>query len=202
MRAAIVILFALTQVAHASVDSEDPPGPPPPPPQKSEDAAFWWSAGGTLASVGFLGAGALLYAATPQSNDINYQPTRLLKVPLHNWGNGLMTAGILSSTLTPSLGEWYAHHFITGGMGLRALGLVVIGIGGLAQTCIDPADLDCHPSNGTGLFVVGGLLYAGGVVYDIAEARDAAHDYNKRIRAAVAPARIGSGYGLVLGGSF
>ncbi len=187
----LTIVAALPAAAHAG-DDDSP---------RSEDTAFWWSAGGTLASAGLLGAGAVMYVAFDPNSD---NPPRLLKVPLHNWGNGLIATGIISSTLTPSLGQWYSHRFFTGGMGLRAAGLLAIALGSAASTCIDPADLDCHPGNGTGLYVVGGLLYGGGVLYDLATARGAAREYNAKHAAhvALAPSRVGRGYGLVLGGSF
>lgn len=188
----LTIVTALPAVAHADGDTPD---------TKSEDAAFWWSAGGTMASAGLIGAGALMYVAFDKNSD---NPPRLLKVPLHNWGNGLMATGMVSSAFTPSFGEWYSHRFFTGGMGLRAAGLLAFAIGAAQNTCIDPADLDCHPGNGTGFAIVGGLLYGGGVLYDIAAARGAAREYNARHAAhvALAPVAMGHGYGLVLGGAF
>jgi hypothetical protein len=212
---AIAILTCLVlapAAAHAGVDSEEPPGNPdvaPTTPPKSEDAAFWWSAGGTLGAAALIGGGALLYAVTqPQDQDPNYQPTRLLKVPLHNWGNGLMMTGAIASAFTPSFGEWYSHRFWTAGLGLRAAGAAIARLGTVHICGVDSNEYGCQGHNNDGLIVVGGLLYAGGIIYDIAHAGSAAREYNRdhATRVAVMPAALrgpsSTGYGVALGGRF
>src|SRR5436309_16137876 len=110
MRAiAISCLLALTTAAHA--DGDDTVAAP-----KSEDTAFWLSAGGTLGAAGLIGLGVAVSAVF--TNDTE-NPPRLLKVPLHNWGNGIATAGAFATGLAPMLGHWYSHEFWTAGLGMR-----------------------------------------------------------------------------------
>jgi len=179
--------------------------------RKDPDTAVWWSAGGTIATAGVFAVGAVVYLTTDSNAD---HPVRILKVPLHNWGNGLMAFGAFASTFAPSFGEYYAHEFWTRGMTLRLVGGVVAGIGAATQNfCVDPADFDCPNRNNNGgsdtLIVVGALAYAGGIAYDIVHARDAARSYNRshggRATTVFPTAVRGTtsmGYGLVAGGTF
>jgi hypothetical protein len=198
--AVAVCLCTLAGVARAEDEPKDP------------DTAFEWSLGGTIASAGVVGLGALLYVV----NDPDAQnPVRLFKVPLHNWGSGLMMLGGLSSALTPAFGEFYSHEFWTRGMTLRLVGAAVAGLGAatLHPICIDPADFDCpaQPQTNGGsvvLIVAGASAYAGGIWYDLAHARDATHRYNREHapHATVIPTMVhgatSTGYGVALSGAF
>jgi len=153
---------------------------------KSEDTAFALSLGGTAASAAMIIGGA-------SSNS-----------------PGLALAGVASSLVTPSLGQWYAGKPLTAGMGIRAASAVATVVGfGEALQCLD-ADGDCHTPDSAGYLLFGGLAgYAVGTIYDIATAKDAAREYNKQHgwRVTVTPTalRTASGQstiGVGIGGSF
>jgi len=89
--------------------------------------------------------------------------------------------GVLSSLVTPSLGEWYAGKPVTLGMGLRAASAIAFVAGASeAFKCFDESDTSCHNNNTeAGLLLLGGIAgYATGTIYDIATAKDAAREYN------------------------
>lgn len=152
---------------------------------KNPDTALAWSVAGTAASVGVVAIGA----------------------QTHN--SSLVGWGVLSSLLTPSLGEWYAGKYVTAGMGLRLLGGAV-AIAGVAQAFETSCYIDCNSSSsstsGGGLVLVGLATFAGGTLYDIATARSAARDYNTSHRLTVLPTVLhppsGPVYGLGVGGRF
>ena len=153
---------------------------------KSEDTALALSLGGTAASVGLVIAGG-------SSNN-----------------GAMISAGLLSSLVTPSLGEWYAGRYVTAGMGIRAVSGVATVVGfAEALKCVD-ADGECHTDSSAGVLLVGGLLgYAGGALYDIATAPREARRYNERhgltLTVAPTPLRTPSGrstLGVGIGGTF
>jgi hypothetical protein len=184
-----VLTVAATSVAHA----DEPPMAPLEQPSsdvgpKNPDTALMLSLGGTAASAGLVLAG----------------------ISGHDNG-GLITAGLVSSLVTPSLGEWYAGKPLTAGMGIRAASAVVT-IYGVAESlkCLDfeGSDTSCHESDAAGYLLAGGLIgYAAGTIYDIATAPSAARAYNREHAIRVQPSVIrtpagSTTMGVGIGGSF
>lgn len=152
---------------------------------KNEDTAFALSLGGTAASAALIIGGA-------SSNS-----------------PGLALAGVASSLVTPSLGQWYAGKPLTAGMGIRAASAVATIVGfGQALSCLD--EQDCQTPDSAGYLLFGGLAgYAVGTIYDIATAKDAAREYNAQhgwhVTVAPTALRTASGQstmGVGIGGSF
>jgi hypothetical protein len=123
---------------------------------------------------------------------------------------GMISAGLLSSLLTPSLGEWYAGKLVTPGMGIRAASAVATIVGAAESLkCLD-AESDCHTDASAPYLLGAGLLgYATGTIYDIATAPSEARRYNERhglrLTLAPTPLRTPSGQatmGVGIGGSF
>jgi hypothetical protein len=180
-------LVTASSVAHAQAPGETAPGSDVPE-LKNPDTALMLSLGGTAASVGMVLVGA-------SSHD----------------GGGLISAGVVSSLVTPSLGEWYAGKPLTAGMGIRAASAVVTMVG-IAESleCLDfeGSDTSCHSDDSAGLLVAGGLIgYATGTIYDIATAPRAAREYNRAHAITVQPSvmRTPSGtttMGVGIGGTF
>ena len=196
----VLVGVATTSLAHAD---DGPPGTTTTTAQapKSEDAAFWWSTGSTIAAVGTIGVGLAVSAAfSPDATD----PPRLLKVPLHNWGNGIMAAGALATLVTPSFGEWYAHDYVTLGLGMRLAGLALVGLGSARVCGVDVNEYpdDCSTLSPP-LVVAGAALYVGGVVRDLAHARTVAREYDHaHARVAVVPLAAARTAGLAIAGTF
>ncbi len=176
-------------LAHAD-DASLAPGNVPPIPSdqgpKDPNTALLLSLGGTAASAGLVIAGGA-------SND-----------------GGLVAAGLLSSLVTPSLGEWYAGKPLTAGMGIRVVSAAA-EIAGLAEAfkCFDTEN--CTNNQGlAGALMLGGLVgYAAGTIYDIADAPSSAREYNRAhsLHVTVTPTvmRTPSGnaqMGVGIGGSF
>ena len=123
---------------------------------------------------------------------------------------GMISAGLLSSLVTPSLGEWYVGKVATPGLGIRAVSAVATVVGAAeALKCLD-AEGDCHTDASAGYLLVGGVIgYAGGTIYDIATAPREARRYNERhglrLTLAPTPLRTPSGQatmGVGVGGTF
>jgi len=150
---------------------------------KSPDTALMLSLGGTAASAALVLAGGA-------SND-----------------GGLVAAGLLSSLVTPSLGEWYAGKPLTLGMGVRVASAAA-EMYGLAEafSCWDSCS--SGDNNTAGVLIIGGLVgYAAGTIYDIADAPSSAREYNRAHAWHITPAmmRTPSGntqLGVGIGGSF
>ena len=165
---------------------------------KSETTATWLSAGGTLGSLALIGMGFGVYEAFSADTPPETTP-RLLKVPLHNWGNGLMVTGLMSTALTPDFGHWYAHEYLTAGLGLRAAGLLVMGIGSLHVCGPDANEYGCDSSPNTGLIAVGVLVYAAGVVHSIATAPRDVRKYNRNHTVTAVPTLVRAGSSTTFG---
>jgi hypothetical protein len=112
----------------------------------------------------------------------------------------------LTSTISPSFGEWYSGQFLTWGMGIRAVSTGVM-FGAIANACFD----ECDGQNQTGVetaFVLGALGYGVGMIYDIATAPRIARKYNDNHRARVIvaptayPTATGPAPGMMVSGSF
>ncbi len=153
---------------------------------KNENTALALSLGGTAASAALVIVGG-------QANN-----------------SGMISVGLLSSLVTPSLGEWYAGKVLTPGMGIRAASAVAT-IVGLAESlkCLD-AEGSCQTDSAAPVLLGAGLLgYAGGTIYDIATASREARRYNQRhgltLTVAPTPLRAPSGQatmGVGIGGTF
>jgi hypothetical protein len=190
---ALAAALVLTGVAHAE------PAP------KSEDVALWLSAGGALTSAALAGVGGLLALATDDNCfGGNCPPAR--HPTLNKVGEAMFTTGVLTSALTPMLGEWYANKYLTAGLGLRAGGAVLALIGSY-RGCTCGIEAPLHDPN-YGLIGVGLAVYVGGVVYDVATARSVTRDYNAShpLHVTVVPTTIaqrsGQSYGFGVAGSF
>jgi hypothetical protein len=117
-------------------------------------------------------------------------------------GDTLAYAGLIGSTIGPSIGHWYAGEPLTIGMALRA--------GGVALFLTHPPKLcfgfDDSCQSNSGEFMLAGVLYLTGTVVDLATAGRAARAWNNEHHLALAPTRIGSGpqatTGLGLSGTF
>jgi hypothetical protein len=123
---------------------------------KDPSTALALSLGGTLAS------GALVAIGAASNN------------------GDIAAAGVLSSLVTPSLGEWYAGKPVTLGLGLRAASALVFVVGADEAFKCFLQDDTCHNNNTeAGLLLLGGLAgYATGTIYDIATAKSTAREYN------------------------
>ena len=92
-------------------------------------------------------------------------------------------AGLATSVVTPSLGELYAHQWLTIGMGIRGGG-VLLAAYGVTRTqeasCNDLANSKCKQLTGTGVALLGlaAIAYIGGAAYDVIDAGDAVERYN------------------------
>ena len=133
-------------------------------------------------------------------------PVVMIAVGGETGNDGLISGGFLASTLTPSLGHWYAGEFLTTGMALRGVGglLFITGVAqALSGACWGGGD--CGGSGGGGendgaaLILLGAGSYVGGTVYDVATAGAAARRYNRTHGAqmAVAPTMIPSAGGAM-----
>jgi hypothetical protein len=146
---AAVASLAVTSVAHADPGDEGP---------KDPNTALLLSLGGTAVS------GALFLAGT----HMDYEQ-----------GDHLIEAGLLSSLVTPSLGEWYAGKPLTVGMGIRGASALA-EMYGLAEafSCWD--ECSNNDNDTAGVLIVGGLIgYGAGIIYDIVDAPNAARAYNR-----------------------
>jgi hypothetical protein len=186
----VILLVALVRIASA-----DPPGMTPigtplpvgPPPAAADDkdatVAVELSVGGTVLSIGMFAIGA-------KTNS-----------------DQLAFGGLVSSMVTPSIGEWYAGEYLTWGMGIRAAS-ASIALAGFAEAfCFD----DCEGSNqrtGDMLFVIGAIGSGAGMIYDIVHAPAAVKKHNERHRANLMvtptayPTSTGPAPGVMVGGSF
>jgi len=186
----VIVLVAVARVASADPPGMTPIGTPlpaaPPPPaadDKDPNVALGLSLGGTALSIGMFVVGA-------KTNS-----------------DQLVVAGLLSSAITPSIGEWYAGEYLTWGMGIRAAGASMAIVGFAEAFCFD----DCQGKNqspGEALFAIGAIGYGAGMIYDIVHAPAAAKKHNDRQRAklmvtpAAYPTSTGPVPGVMVGGSF
>lgn len=170
--------LCVATAAHADPADSGDQGP------KDPTTALELSLGGTAASAALVAIGAGAHSG------------------------GMVAAGLLTSLVTPSFGEWYAGKPVTLGMGLRvASTLVFIAGASEAFKCID-SDNCQNNNNAAGALLLGGLVgYASGTIYDIATAPGAAREFNREHQIHVVPTymRTPSGnaaMGVGIGGSF
>lgn len=126
----------------------------------------------------------------------------------------LLYTGLATSIVTPSLGNFYANHWLNIGMGVR-LAAGAFGIYAatsmrqdircptqMAQTCTELT------TNGMIALGIAGIVYVGGAAYDFKALGGQLDDYNARHRyrfqwaPSVTPAPSGAGALLGVGGTF
>ncbi|HEY5925913.1 MAG TPA: hypothetical protein VIV11_29700 [Kofleriaceae bacterium] len=146
---------------------------------------------GAVAVAGFMTA--------PAGNRIN--------PPLTYTGLGLLF-------VTPSLGEFYAGQYLTWGMGIRlaasALAVYALETQTKLAVCdgaMSSNDPKCEVfSEGAyPLLAIAGVGFVGGIWYDVLDADDAVHRYNRKHGVSVVPGvptTHGPAPGLTLTGSF
>jgi hypothetical protein len=178
MAMSLLILATLSARGHAEPADGEPATPLDP------DKAFELSAIGAATPAAVAGVGALMVLSSGGSGSTRDD------------GLGVVMVGQLVGLVTPSIGELYSHRIVTGGMGMRAGGLLVetVGLFKYYNTEIgDCASLGptCHHSAGTYALIAGGAaLYAGGMIYDVVGARDAASSWNRRHDVMVVPTAV------------
>jgi hypothetical protein len=178
MTTSVLLLATLSTVAHAAPADGEPPAPLDP------DTAFELSAIGAAAPAAVAGLGALMVLGSGGGG-----ATR-------DDGLSMMLVSQLVGLVTPSIGELYSRQIVTGGMAMRLGGLLVetVGLFNYYNTGIgDCADLgpECHHPAGTYAMIVGGAaLYAGGMLYDVLGARDAARSWNRRHDVTLVPTAL------------
>jgi hypothetical protein len=112
-------------------------------------------------------------------------------------------SGLLVGLVTPSLGQFYAGHYLTYGMAARAAGAaLLVGFAETYQPCIGLGT--CH--EGTGWMAPIGLLaYLGGTIYDLGTAPAEARRWNQRhlsMSPTALPSTSGPAMGVAIGGAF
>jgi hypothetical protein len=96
--------------------------------------------------------------------------------------NVLGVGGAIGLVVGPSLGHWYSGEFFTGGMAMRGIGGAVFVAGAMSSFGDCFLKEHCDSSNGDAAMLIGGILYVGGTIYDIATAGSAAREYNRTHR--------------------
>jgi hypothetical protein len=116
----------------------------------------------------------------------------------------LFVTGLATSVVTPSLGELYAHQYLTIGEAIR-VGAVALAVYGVTRTQnVDCNEVmitqTCTEITGAGVAMLGiaAIVYAGGAVYDILDAENAVDRYDLRV--SVVPIAVPSGGGLAVTG--
>jgi len=145
---ALALLAALGAVAHAEPDPDTR-----------------LSVIGSAFPIAAIGLGTLVGAAGTEA-------------PIRDIGGVVAIGGALVGVVTPALGSFANHRYLTGGMAMRAGGLVVEAIGILRGFNNEIGECDdagpCHHSATTyGLLAAGAALYLGGALLDIVEAHHA-----------------------------
>jgi hypothetical protein len=106
-------------------------------------------------------------------------------------GAGLFLGGMTAALVAPSAGEFYTHHLLTWGMGIRAIGVAttiygigVVGSEGLACGLVGASD--CHTGwHGEAIFYSGLAITAAGAAYDIVTAPRSARARNRERQASL-----------------
>ncbi len=173
--AAAVLLFA--GPSHAEPPGLSPLAPTPVPrglETRDPTTALGLSLGGTAAGVGLLAS-----AWGDTDGDV---PALV--------GAALITFG-------PSFGHAYAGNWLTAGLGRRAFGLVLTGLGVDEALGCAGSDGPCHAGEGT--LAAGLALVGAGAIYDIATAPGAARDFNRAHALQLTPTTLHAAGGTVPG---
>jgi hypothetical protein len=137
--------------------------------RRSAGVAFALSGGTTLA--GFL----MLTLAADSNDDMQAK---------------LVVGGLLALTIGPTTGHIYAGDTWNTGLKVRLSGLGISVLGAaVALAACPPFSGNCNDGGaaigGVG-FLAGGIMYAGGTIYEIVDAPRAADRYNMKHRASIA----------------
>jgi hypothetical protein len=134
----------------------------------------------------------------------NVVPTVALVAGSHANSDGLLWFSAIGSLLLPSMGHWYAGDYLTPGLGIRAAGVVLAGLG--SSAVFDSCASSCGSAAGYAGILAGVTLFIAGAVYDGVTAGDAARSYNTKHHLQLAPTMVNDGMhsnvGLGLGGTF
>jgi hypothetical protein len=116
-------------------------------------------------------------------------------------GDGMALAGFLAILVGPTTGHIYADRIANPGLGIRAVsasvGIVSFSALGLCAFSLDDDGDDADCSGWALAGYAAWLVYAGGTVYEIADAPRAARAYNQRhgLEVALAPTSVRAGDG-------
>lgn len=134
----------------------------------------------------------------------------LINDPYHPVDEPVLYAGLVSSVITPSLGEWYAGEWLTPGMAVRvaAVGLATFAV------AHEQHDIPCDPTSGSppgstckaftgdgvALLGIAAIAYIGGAAWDVENAGDAVDRANQRTGGfALVPTALATPTGLAPG---
>lgn len=199
--AATLLLSAATAAAQPALTAPQPYAPPPIAEVKSGSTATWLALGTTIGGVALMGAGA------------------------DRENGGAVLVGAAAMLIGPSLGHFYAGETAHGvKMSLLRTGAAVVLGAGLIASLNTAACLTAADPNGNGgscgtseddratgrrMAWLGGTVLVAATLYDLWDARDAAHRANVREarRTTLVPAVMTGASGarvpaLVLGGQF
>jgi hypothetical protein len=143
--------------------------------EKKRQTASWLSGAGVAVSGGLV----LTSFLTERAGEINYP---------------LFGTGLVSSIITPSLGEFYAGQYLTLGEAIRAVAaggaLYAIATQNDTVRCDDGVGF-CKSIAGSGVVILGlaAIAFVGGAAYDLLDAPDAVDRYNRRFGIFVSMAR-------------
>lgn len=126
----------------------------------------------------------------------------------------LLYTGLATSAITPSLGNFYADHWLNIGMGVRlaagALGAYALTSMRQDHRCPTLEAQTCTEITNGGMIVlsIAGIIYVGGAAYDFKvlgeqlDAYNARHRYRFQWAPSVTPSPSGRGALLGVGGTF
>ncbi len=99
----------------------------------------------------------------------------------------LLITGLATSIVTPSLGQYYAHDYLTWGMAGRVVAGAMIAFGAFEMTSTkrcqqSGTESQCSGLTQQGIVVIGlgAIGYVGAVAYDINDTADAVDRYNAK----------------------
>jgi len=113
-------------------------------------------------------------------------------------------AGLGTSIVTPSLGQWYVGRPLTIGMAIRGSG-ALLALYGISQTqdhrCVVDPSQNCPTISDKGITILGlaAIAYVAGVAYDVVDAPHAVDRYNRR-HAMIVPTATDRSAGLAFVG--
>jgi hypothetical protein len=191
------VLLAVAHPAFASPPSmTDPVVTPTPPPKESNVAPRNPRTATALAVVGALLGPAMMMSATKLENNGQNEKA----------ANALGLGGAFVMLVGPSWGHWYGGKALTGGLGLRALGMGMVMVGAVMMVSCIFDEGDCPEETAAGLLFLGGSgSYVAGTVWDLATAAKQVRKWNAE-HVSVTPMAMrtdrGAAAGLALSGSF
>ncbi|MEO7095226.1 MAG: hypothetical protein ABI175_18340 [Polyangiales bacterium] len=130
----------------------------------------------------------------------------------HDLNAPLLWSGMATSLVTPSLGNFYADHWLNIGMGVRlaagALGAYTAATMRQEHRCSELMPKTCTELTDNGMIALGivGVIYVGGAAYDFKVLGEQVDAYNARHpfqwAPVLTPSPSGTGALLGVGGSF